>query len=212
MNVCAYAESTTTTNMSKNKGASRFKPRYDCFERSRDSPYTASVTDRTSKEVRDDPLAGYKAWPAGAKKKDPEFVEMNKTLRTTAEECLAEFRYNFISVTLDRVPHNEKENETQLEDMFADDLLGLKTVPYNNVLCWSMRNVADVSASAVPSSPAKSAETSKPPKKRGGKKSEKKHKKKKRREKKRKKKLEEASVAASATPETEDTILGNLFT
>ena len=118
--------------MSKNKGASRFKPRYDCFERSRDSPYTASVTDRTSQEVRDDPLSGYKAWPAGQKRKDPEFVEMNKTLRTTAEECLAEFRYNFISVTLDRVAHNEKENETLLEDMFADDPLGLKTVPVNN--------------------------------------------------------------------------------
>ena len=58
--------------MNKNKGASRFKPRYECFERSRDSPYTASVTDRTSKEVRDDPLSGYKAWPAGAKKKDTE--------------------------------------------------------------------------------------------------------------------------------------------
>ena len=168
MNVCVYAESTTTTNMSKNKSASRFKPRYDCFERSRDSPYTASVTDRTSQEVRDDPLSGYKAWPTGQKRKDPEFVEMNKTLRTTVEECLAEFRYNFISVTLDRVAHNEKENETLLEDMFADDLLGLKTVPFNNVLCWSMRNVTDVSASAVPSSPAKPAETSKPTKKKGG--------------------------------------------
>ena len=129
---------------------------------------------------------------------------MNKTLRTTAEECLAEFRYNFISVVLDRVAHDEKENETQLEDMFVADLLGLKIVPFNNVLCWSMRYVADVSASAVPSSPAKPAETSKPTKKKGGKKSEKKHKKKKRREKKRKKKQEEASAAASATPGTAD--------
>ena len=59
---CVYAENTTTTNMNKkNKNTSRFKPRYDCFERSRDSPYTASVTDRTSQEVRDDPLSGYHA-------------------------------------------------------------------------------------------------------------------------------------------------------
>ena len=124
---CVCAENTTTTSMSKkntnNNTTGRFKPRYECFERSRDSPYTASVTDLTSKEVRNDPFTGYHAWPEGQKKRDPEFVEMNKTLRATAEECLSEFQYNYLSVVLDRVTHNEKGNQTSLEDMFASDPL-----------------------------------------------------------------------------------------
>ena len=63
----------------------RFKPSFTCYNRSRASPYTANVADHTSQEVRDDPLAGYEAWPAGQQnKKDPYFVKMNETLRSTA--------------------------------------------------------------------------------------------------------------------------------
>jgi len=81
---CVNVENTNTTSMQKkNKTTGRFKPTYDCFDRSMASPYTARVADHTSKEVRDDPLAGYEAWPAGQKnKKDPYFVKMNETLRS----------------------------------------------------------------------------------------------------------------------------------
>ena len=92
---CVYAESTTAANMSQknaNKVSDRFKPTYRALRRSKKSPYSGQITDRTADEIRKDPLSTYQRWPAGHKPDvDPVFVCMNKTLRVQADECMSEY-------------------------------------------------------------------------------------------------------------------------
>ena len=139
---CVYAESTTTTSMSQSKNtvSGRFKPTFRSYEKSRNSPYTARVNERSTKEVREDPLENYHAWPSGWKnKKDPFFIFKDKTLRAIAMECLDEFEHNYFCVVLEKVPYNVKEKQGKLEEMLKEDPLGLVTIPTDNPLCWTQR-------------------------------------------------------------------------
>ncbi len=221
--VCVYAESITTANMSKrntnsNRTSGRFEPSYKCLERSKKSPYSGQISDRTNDEVRKDPLSGYKAWPnRKVPKEEPVFIRMNKTLRVTANECLGEYEFNYVGVALRRVPYECKENQTTLEDMFLADPFGLKEVPTTDVLCWQIRSIttatdagatgagtasASIGASATAATvinPKTSDATRKGSRGKGGKvkltrKQKKKQKKKKRREKRKAAKARDAAM------------------
>ena len=111
---CANVENTNMTSMPrKNKTTGRFKPSFTCYNRSMSSPYTARVADHTSKEDREDPLAGYEAWPTGQRnKKDPYFVKMNETLRSTATECIDKFQYNYLSACSDGESTSQCQRES----------------------------------------------------------------------------------------------------
>ena len=142
--MCVYAESTTTTNMSQrntNKISDRFRPTYSALKRSKKSPYSGQISDRTGDEVRKDPLSNYDRWPGGHKPEvDPIFVRLHKTLRVQADDCMSEFEYNYLGVALKRVPY-KVDDQRQLEDMFQADPLGLEEVPVDDVNCWQIRTV-----------------------------------------------------------------------
>ena len=177
-------------SQNKNTVSGRFKPTFRSYEKSRNSPYTARVNERSPKEVREDPLESYHAWPRGqTNKKDPFFIFRDKTLRAMATECLDEFEYNYLSVVLERVPYDVKEKQSKLEDMLEKDPLGLVTIPTDNPLCWTTHRTAPTagaeSTTLAKSTPASAKPVKKPKAKKSGKK-DKKSKKKKRKEKKRK--------------------------
>ena len=203
MYVCA-CRNTTTTSMSQNKNnvTGRFKPTFRSYEKSRNSPYTARVNERSTKEVREDPLENYHAWPSGWKnKKDPFFIFKDKTLRAIAMECLDEFEHNYFCVVLEKVPYNVKEKQGKLEEMLKEDPLGLVTIPTDNPLCWTSHRTAPTagaeSTTLAKSTPASTKPAKKPKAKKSGKK-DKKSKKKKRRAKKRKAKARAEKAADTA--------------
>ena len=135
---CVYVESTTTTSMSQrntNKISDRFRPTYSALKRSKKNPYSGQISDRTGDEIRKDPLSTYNRWSGGQKPEvDPIFVHMNKTLRVQADECMSEFEFNYMGITLKRVSY-KVEDQRKLEDMFQEDPLGLQDVSVDNVKC-----------------------------------------------------------------------------